>query len=1271
MTEIWKTALTGPEDGPMWKADLLIRSRPSDEHRSTSSPPTTDRTSTTAVDRVDSSWHTLRDVGILQFWDVDARPTLAFQLRITDGRYDCGHQVYENAIFRRCYPDERRRLAFLSDAKHKVLDINTNILSFSIVSQGRPCTCTVLSGKWLLISWNTPADDRDIPFIETLGPRTIRSFAGDSLSRSSSFTGYASGDETWRTNAEILGWTKFPNFIITPHMKRVLEHPWHKTSMGAIETWSTVCKLSVSAMILNPDPRTLYWGSDFTTIYNEHCIPIYSKKHPSSLGSSPIEAWPETWSMAEPMFLKAMYEGKAAKVEGLQCFLMRNGTDNYEETFFDSTFLPIPGVDGGGNGVLNQFSEVTDQVIERRQQAVINGINASAWIVGGVSEYWKAVMETLDKEIADVPYAFLFTPTTSSLPVTIPGSAESTCYHLEHSIGLQATPLMSGKSFQLDGSDSPDDMIIAAIRQSHHKNDSILFLSKADGTLPEVLDMAVSDRGFGDVITAAAVLPMPSIQEGLPVGFLVMGLNPRRPVDSRTRTFVQVLRDSLTKAVATATLPSTQRNFEKQMEEIHQSLLQRLHQSTEESKRLESRFQRMYDTVPVGMYMFTPDGKDALYVNDEWCKLLEFSREQVAAGESWATRIHDDDLDKVLEAVGKLITEHTPMFIEFRTKNNWQLVDEVTGHPILVPQYLHATCIPEFDDDGQVLNLQGWLLNVSHDRFTQRLLSSRLDEVTASKQNAENFIDMVSHEMRNPLSAILQSADGIVSMLETSKHTGKALNMTEETADSVLDASETIILCAQHQKRIVDDILTLSKLDANVLVISPDKSSPSKLLHQALKMFEAQLDRADIRATVELEPSVSLLDIDSVMMDSSRILQVVINLLTNAIKFTQHAKKRAIALVLGASLTAPRDNDVHYIPRRETRPRHNFSLEWGTGQEIYLTFMVRDTGKGLTSEEMATLFQRFSQASPKTYKKYGGSGLGLFISRELCELQGGQIGVSSEAGRGSTFAFYVLTRRWLPCTPMSDSSARRYTDIHTPTMLESPVAYSRRESSAMFESTASLGSVAAHSSPIPSPDKERKEQPIKLSVLIVEDNVINQKVMAKQIRVAGHEVHVANHGLEALEFLRRTTYCVPAEEGSTAKIEQPDYLNQGSPKIVQGEAPVMLDVILMDLEMPVLDGLSCVKQIRMMQQAGEIKDHVPVIAVTANARSEQIGIALAAGMDEVVSKPCRIPAILERATGLVVRERGRRKNKEKVVAVEMPPELAETRIDSVLAGDAK
>lgn len=96
---------------------------------------------------------------------------------------------------------------------------------------------------------------------------------------------------------------------------------------------------------------------------------------------------------------------------------------------------------------------------------------------------------------------------------------------------------------------------------------------------------------------------------------------------------------------------------------------------------------------------------------------------------------------------------------------------------------------------------------------------------------------------------------------------------------------------------------------------------------------------------------------------------------------------------------------------RAKRTDQTFGADWGEGEEIYLEFAVQDTGRGLSPEELKVLFQRFQQASPRTHVQYGGSGLGLFISRELTELQGGEIGVSSESGKGSTFAFYVKCRR--------------------------------------------------------------------------------------------------------------------------------------------------------------------------------------------------------------------------------------------------------------------
>lgn len=426
-------------------------------------------------------------------------------------------------------------------------------------------------------------------------------------------------------------------------------------------------------------------------------------------------------------------------------------------------------------------------------------------------------------------------------------------------------------------------------------------------------------------------------------------------------------------------------------------------------------------------------------------------------------------------------------------------------------------------------------------------------------------------------------------------------------------------------------------------------------------MFEAQLEQADITAVVDQSASIAALEVSHVMLDSSRVLQIIINMLTNSIKFTAKMDIRHINLGLFASKTPPTDVEdagsanVRYIPVRDNKPRQDdYSRDSKKEDDIYLTFYVKDTGKGLTSDEMAMLFQRFSQASPKTYGTYGGSGLGLFISRELTELQGGQIGVSSEAGHGSTFAFYIRTQRcFVAPEPLEIIHSPR-----SPRTIKSPSMRSRRGSTRSISLATELQPETMTTS---NAAKVATSRPSQLDILIVEDNVINQRVMAKQIRAAGHRTYVANHGLEALDFIRRTIFCAHLAPPS----DEPDYLSAGAlsaqhqnpispfspmyshPSIVRPDlnssstpdyhsgATLPLSVILMDLEMPILDGLSCVRQIRNMQASGEIRGHIPVIAVTANARHEQIAIALEAGMDEVVTKPFLIREVLERAAVLV------------------------------------
>lgn len=205
-------------------------------------------------------------------------------------------------------------------------------------------------------------------------------------------------------------------------------------------------------------------------------------------------------------------------------------------------------------------------------------------------------------------------------------------------------------------------------------------------------------------------------------------------------------------------------------------------------------------------------------------------------------------------------------------------------------------------------------------------------------------------------------------------------------------------------------------------------------------------------------------------------------------------------------------------------------------------------------------------------------------------MHGGAIGFASKAGVGSTFSFYVKSRKGVgrPNVNRSESDAAVSVSIRAQETLLS--SRSRNEAAEQNE----CRPTKTDTSDMANGD---------LHVLIVEDNLVNQRVLAKQLRNTGMQVAVANHGGEALEYLRTTNYCVA--DGS------------GQP----------LALILMDWEMPVMDGLTCVRTIRELQREGVVRTHVPVIAVTANVRSEQVEVALKAGMDNVISKPFRIPEL--------------------------------------------
>jgi CheY-like chemotaxis protein len=265
---------------------------------------------------------------------------------------------------------------------------------------------------------------------------------------------------------------------------------------------------------------------------------------------------------------------------------------------------------------------------------------------------------------------------------------------------------------------------------------------------------------------------------------------------------------------------------------------------------------------------------------------------------------------------------------------------------------------------------------------------------------------------------------------------------------------------------------------------------------------------------------------------------------------------------------------------------------------VYIIFSVQDTGRGLSDADQKLLFTRFSQASPRTHIDYGGSGLGLFISKRLTQMHGGAIGFSSKAGLGSTFSFYVKSRR-------SDVSARNNSHDITNEVIARPQKEfnDKDQKHAIQPRETMIAMNSLHILIVEDVSLASYEHPIFLEKFNTRQNLVNQRVLAKQLRNIGVQVAVANHGGEALEYIHSTEYCV------TDKPANP------------------LSLILMDWEMPVMDGLTCVREIRKLQTQGVIHGHVPVIAVTANVRSEQVRIALDAGMDDLISKPFRIPEL--------------------------------------------
>ncbi|KAF4968578.1 hypothetical protein FSARC_4051 [Fusarium sarcochroum] len=652
---------------------------------------------------------------------------------------------------------------------------------------------------------------------------------------------------------------------------------------------------------------------------------------------------------------------------------------------------------------------------------------------------------------------------------------------------------------------------------------------------------------------------------------------------------------------------------------------------------------RLAEFATVGMYDVSMDGR-LLSANNLFWELTDLEKVDLAKVDvrPWPECVVEEDLHILEESLDKLVESGRTETAEFRLRNGW-VTEDSSGNKSVAPRWVLATFMPVKSSDGVIQSFTGCLSDVSIQKWQLDQEKLRKEEAIESKRQQENFIDMTSHEMRNPLSAILHCTDAIIASLarvqdisenpvpltptrtgsngEGRSSGGERSAEERKLMEDSIENAETIVTCAQHQKRIVDDILTMSKLDSKLLAVTPCTVDPIQIVNSALKMFEVEARRVDIELTSYVDKSYKDLAYDYLDLDPSRVQQVLINLLTNALKFTKSGTTRNVTVGVKGSLTPPGKDMtvVQFIPRFcDVSEEYDQPALKGRTRPVYLLFEVKDTGQGLTVEEMGNLFNKFVQASAKTHTKYGGSGLGLFISRRLTELQNGAIGVSSQPGVGSTFAFYI--EAYLP----SESS--------------------RNEALA----AAAAARLIAGTDYADSSDGKRPCRDIRLQkhqnpggnvrldgILVVEDNLINQQITRRGLTDRGYMVDVANHGIEALEKLRRRQGVAPGLGVKTG--------SSHSGRSNMNPLPIAINLVLMDIEMPIQDGLTCTRIIRELEAEGELfcasGGRIPIIAVTANARPEQVMEAKQAGCDDVLVKPYRIPELIEKMQ-VVVRRMG-------------------------------
>ncbi len=528
-------------------------------------------------------------------------------------------------------------------------------------------------------------------------------------------------------------------------------------------------------------------------------------------------------------------------------------------------------------------------------------------------------------------------------------------------------------------------------------------------------------------------------------------------------------------------------------------------------RRSEQRYRVLTETTGDWVWEIDAEGRYA-YASPKIKDLLNYEPEEVL-GKTPYDLMPPDEAKRIATLFRRIIARRVPFVALENTllhKNGSRVVVETTGAPF-------------FDAEGRFLGYQGCDRDVTDRKraerelkeysaaleSTNKKLESFYDAARAATKAKSDFLANMSHEIRTPMTAILGYADILLGSLRNPDD---------------LEAVQTIKRNGVYLLDLINDILDLSKIEAGKLDVNQTSCSPWAVLSEVVSLMRVRAAARNLSLEMECPGPIPA----TIQSDPLRLQQVLINLVGNAVKFTSAGQVRVVA---------------HLIEGDEGQAKMQFD--------------VTDTGIGMAADQMARLFQPFAQGDSSTSRKFGGTGLGLVISKRLAEILGGDITVRSVVGKGSTFSLTVAAG-----------------PLHEVPMITN------------------LAEAIHHTRPTSQPPDDA---PVKLAcrLLLAEDGPDNQRLISLLLRKAGAEVELAENGRIALDLA-----------------------------LAAGREGAAFDLILMDMQMPVMDGYEATRRLRAEGFTA------PIIALTAHAMAGDRERCLEAGCDDYISKPVERTSLL-------------------------------------------